>query len=151
MAAIVPLLTQQALAAPDQNLLTGTESTYCQQKGMSESKNFDSYISCMQSEEDKSKKLLNATFNKALSNVQSENWLLPNVNYESEKSKITSKNKFDLQDDQNHWLKHKSEFCNVLTSKISDSAKMYSVLLMQCHINMDKQRAKELNYLLNNN
>lgn len=143
--------TQQTVAAESKSLLTGSESSYCQKKGMRESKEFNYYVSCMQSEEKKSTSELNGTFNKALSNIQSEDWLLPNVDYQNENSKVVDKNRTDLQNDQNQWLKHQSEFCNVLTSRISNSAQMYPILEMQCHINMNKQRIIDLNYLLNNN
>jgi len=87
-----------------------------------------------------------AAFDRSLATVQSDDWLLPNVEYSDSNSDIVIKNKQAFIDNQKNWQKEIAQFCELATSRISASAPLYPVLLMQCRINMKKKRIEALNY-----
>jgi len=87
-----------------------------------------------------------AAFDRSLATVQSDDWLLPNVEYSDSNSDIVIKNKQAFIDNQKNWQKESAQFCELATSRISASAPLYPVLLIQCRINMKKKRIETLNY-----
>jgi len=89
-----------------------------------------------------------AAFDRSLATVQSDDWLLPNVDYENSNSNIVKKNKEAFISNQKSWENESAQFCELATSRISASAPLYPVLLIQCRINMKKKRIDALNYFI---
>ncbi|WP_173633965.1 lysozyme inhibitor LprI family protein [Paramixta manurensis] len=137
------LLAGSALASEPGNLLTGPEMASCQKKETSNGKGFADYVSCMQEQEQKTSVMVEGAYKKLLSITQSDEWLLPNVDYSDVTSPIVTENKNNLTEDQRLWIKHKSLFCGVSSSQTSSSAPMHAIYLLQCKVNLNKNRLKE--------
>lgn len=143
---VILLLTAQPLfAAGIEEMLTRSESEFCQSKG-SGNDDLSTYIDCLKDEESKVDKAMKAAFDRSLATVQSDEWLLPNVDYENSNSNIVKKNKEAFISNQKSWENESAQFCELATSRISASAPLYPVLLIQCRINMKKKRIEALNY-----
>jgi len=142
---ILLLLVQPLFAAGMQKVLTGPESEFCQSK-RSVNDNLSTYIDCLKNKESKVDKAMKAAFDKSLATVQSNEWLLPNVEYSDSNSDIVKQNKEAFIDNQKNWQKESAQFCELATSRISALAPLYPVLLIQCRINMKKKRIEALNY-----
>jgi len=143
---IILLLSMRPLfAAGMEKVLTGPESELCQSKN-SVDDDISNYIHCLQKEESKVDKVLKAVFDRSLTTVQSDHWLLPNIDYENSHSDIVKQNKEAFINSQKSWQKESMQFCEIATSRISASAPLHPALLLQCRINMKKRRVEELNY-----
>ncbi|WP_314418579.1 lysozyme inhibitor LprI family protein [Pseudescherichia vulneris] len=142
---ILILLVRPLFAAGMQKVLTGPESEFCQIK-RSGNDDLSTYIDCLKDEESKVDKAMKAAFDRSLATVQSDDWLLPNVEYSDSNSDIVKQNKEAFIDNQKNWQKESAQFCELAMSRISASAPLYPVLLIQCRINMKKRRIEELNY-----
>jgi len=93
---VILLLTAQPLfAAGIEEMLTRSESEFCQSKG-SGNDDLSTYIDCLKDEESKVDKAMKAAFDRSLATVQSDEWLLPNVDYENSNSNIVKKIKRHL-------------------------------------------------------
>ena len=143
--AILLLTAQPLFAAGIEEMLTGPESELCQSK-RSGNDDLSTYIDCLKDEESKVDKAMKAAFDRSLATVQSDDWLLPNVEYSDSNSDIVKQNKEAFIDNQKNWQKESAQFCELATSRISASAPLYPVLLIQCRINMKKKRIEELNF-----
>ncbi len=126
-------------------MLTGPEVELCQNKKSGDD-DISNYIDCLEKEESKVDKTMKAAFDRSLATVQSDDWLLPNVEYSDSNSDIVKQNKEAFIDNQKNWQKESAQFCELAMSRISASAPLYPVLLIQCRINMKKRRIEELNY-----
>ncbi len=143
---IILLLSVRPLfAAGMESILTGPESELCQSKN-SVDDDISNYINYLQREESKVDKAVKAAFDRSLATVQSDEWLLPNIDYENSHSDIVKQNKEAFISNQKSWQRESAQFCELATSRISASAPLYPVLLIQCRINMKNKRIKELNY-----
>ncbi|MCR4456998.1 DUF1311 domain-containing protein [Pseudescherichia sp. L3] len=143
---IILLLSMRPLfAAGMEKILTGQESELCQSKKLAND-DISNYIDCLQKEESKVDKAVKAAFDRSLATVQSDEWLLPNVDYENSHSDIVKQNKEAFISNQKSWQKENMQFCELATSRISASAPLHPALLLQCRINMKKRRVEELNY-----
>lgn len=141
---IILLLSVRPLfAAGIEKILTGPESELCQSKKSAD--DISKYIDCLQKEESKVDKAVKAAFDRSLATVQSDEWLLPNVDYENSHSDIVKQNRETFISNQKSWQKESMQFCELATSRISASAPLHPALLIQCRINMKKKRIKELN------
>lgn len=132
-------------AAGIDKIITGPESELCQNKKSGDA-DISNYIDCLEKEESKVDKAMKAAFDRSLATVQSDEWLLPNVDYENSNSDIVKKNREAFISNQKSWQKESAQFCELATSRISASAPLYPVLLIQCRINMKKRRIEALNY-----
>lgn len=139
------IAVQPLFAAGMDTFLTGPESELCQSK-RSGNDDLSIYIDCLKNKESKVDKAMKAAFDRSLATVQSDEWLLPNVDYENSNSDIVKKNKEAFISNQKSWEKASAQFCELATTRISASAPLYPVLLIQCRINMKKKRIEELNY-----
>lgn len=139
------LAVQPLFAAGMEKTLTGPESEICQSKKSAED-DISNYINCLQKEESKVDKAVKVAFDRSLATVQSDEWLLPNVDYENSHSDIVKQNKERFISNQKCWQKESVQFCELATSRISASAPLHPALLLQCRINMKKRRVKDLNY-----
>lgn len=139
------LAAQSLFAAGMEKILTGPESELCQSKKSADD-DISNYIDCLQKEESKVDKAVKDVFDRALATVQSDEWLLPNVDYENSHSDIVKQNKEAFISNQKSWQKESMQFCELATSRISASAPLHPALLLQCRINMKKRRVEELNY-----
>ncbi len=139
------LAVQPLFAAGMEKNLTGPESEICQSKNSAED-DISNYINCLQKEESKVDKAMKAAFDRSLATVQSDEWLLPNVDYENSHSDIVKQNKERFISNQKCWQKESVQFCELATSRISASAPLHPALFLQCRINMKKRRVKDLNY-----
>lgn len=139
------LAVQPLFAAGMEKNLTGPESEICQSKKSAED-DISNYINCLQKEESKVDKAVKVAFDRSLATVQSDEWLLPNVDYENSHSDIVKQNKEAFISNQKGWQKESVQFCELATSRISVSAPLHPALLLQCRINMKKRRVKDLNY-----
>lgn len=144
---IITLLiaVQPLFAAEIDKILTGPESELCQSKKSGDD-DLSTYIDCLGKEESKVDKAMKAAFDKSLATVQSDDWLLPNVDYNDSNSDIVKHNKEALIRNQKNWQKNSMQFCELATSRISASAPLHPALLIQCIINMKKKRIEALNY-----
>jgi len=142
---ILLLLVRPLFAAGMQKVLTGPESKLCQSK-RSGNDDLSTYIDCLKNEESKVDKAMKAAFDRSLATVQSDDWLLPNVEYSDSNSDIVIKNKEAFISNQKSWEKESAQFCELATSRISASAPLYPVLLIQCRVNMKQKRIETLNY-----
>ncbi len=139
------VVAQPLFAAGIEKILTGPESELCQSKKSADD-DIANYIDCLQKEESKVDKAMKDVFDRALATVQSDEWLLPNVDYENSHSDIVKQNKEAFISNQKSWQKENMQFCELATSRISASAPLHPALLIQCKINMKKRRVEELNY-----
>lgn len=143
---IILLLSVRPLFATGMDeILTGPESKLCQTKKSGDD-DLLTYIDCLKDEESKVDKAMKTTFDKSLATVQSDDWLLPNVDYENSNSDIVEKTREAFISNQKNWQKGSMQFCELATSRISASAPLHSPLLIQCRINMKKKRIEALNY-----
>lgn len=143
--AILLLASHSPFAAGIEEMLTGPESELCQSK-RSGNDDLSTYIDCLKDEESKVDKAMKTAFDRSLATVQSDEWLLPNVDYENSNSDIVKKNKEAFISNQKSWEKESAQFCELTSSRISASAPLYPVLLIQCRVNMKKKRIDALNY-----
>lgn len=142
---IILLLSVSPLfAAGTDKILTGPESELCQSKKSGDG-DISNYIDCLKKEESKVDKTMKAAFDRSLATVQSDDWFLPNVDYENSNSDIVKKNREAFISNQKSWEKESAQICELATSRISASAPLYPVLLTQCRINMKKRRIEALN------
>lgn len=143
---IILLLSMRPLfAAGIDKIITGPESELCQSKKPADD-DISNYIDCLQKEESKLDKAVKVAFERSLATVQSDEWLLPDVDYENSHSDIVKQNKETFISNQKSWQKEIMQFCELATSRISASAPLHPALLLQCRINMKKRRVKDLNY-----
>lgn len=105
-------------------------------------------IRCLEQQLQQTEQILQHTLEAALERVQSEDWLLPNMDYEDENSQIVKDTANALKSDQTEWAKHKALFCQVASSQISSKAPNYPTLVTQCKINMNQARIAELKQLM---
>lgn len=126
-------------------ILTGPESELCQSKKLGDN-DLSTYINCLKDEESKVDKEIKAAFDKSFATVQSDDWLLSNVDYENSNSDVVKHNKEAFISNQKNWQKDSMQYCELATSMISASAPLHPALLIQCRINMKKKRIEELNY-----
>ncbi|PQV88877.1 lysozyme inhibitor LprI family protein [Cronobacter sakazakii] len=103
---------------------------------------------CLERQRKQTEQALQQTLAAALKQVQSEDWLEANADYEDEDSQIVVDTANALKNDQAAWEKHKALFCQVASSQISAKTPNYWVLSTQCEINMNKARIVELNALM---
>lgn len=103
---------------------------------------------CLERQRKQTEQALQQTLAAALKQVQSEDWLEANADYEDEDSQIVVDTANALQNDQAAWEKHKALFCQVASSQISAKTPNYWVLSTRCEINMNKVRIDELNALI---
>ncbi len=103
---------------------------------------------CLERQRKQTEQALQQTLAAALKRVQSEDWLLTNMDYEDENSQIVEDTANALKDDQTTWGKHKALFCQVASSQISSKAPVYPTSVTQCEINMNKARIDELKALM---
>lgn len=103
---------------------------------------------CLEKRRQQTEQTLQRTLAAALKQVQSEDWLEANADYEDEDSQIVVDTANALKNDQAAWEKHKALFCQVASSQISAKTPNYWVLSTQCEINMNKARIDELNALM---
>ncbi|EJJ0661581.1 DUF1311 domain-containing protein [Cronobacter sakazakii] len=103
---------------------------------------------CLEKLHQQTEQTLQRTLAAALKRVQSEDWLLTNMDYEDEDSQIVVDTANALKNDQTIWEKHKALFCQVASSQISSKAPVYPTSVTQCEINMNKARIDELNALM---
>lgn len=123
------LAVQPLFAAGMEKNLTGPESEICQSKKSAED-DISNYINCLQKEESKVDKAMKAAFDRSLATVQSDEWLLPNVDYENSHSDIVKQNKERFISNQKCWQKESVQFCELATSRISASAPLHPALLL---------------------
>lgn len=142
---ILLLASHSPFAAGMEKMLTGPEVELCQNKKSGDG-DISNYIDCLKKEESKVDKTMKAAFDRSLATVQSDEWLLPNVDYNDSNSDIVIKNREAFISNQKSWQKESTQFCELATSTISASAPLYPVLLIQCRINMKKKRIEALNY-----
>lgn len=105
-------------------------------------------IRCLEKQLQQTEQTVQRTLESALKRVQSEDWLLPNMDYEDEDSQIVKDTANALRNDQAAWAKHKALFCQVASSQISSNAPGYPTLVTQCKINMNQARIAELKQLM---
>ncbi|ELY5879986.1 DUF1311 domain-containing protein [Cronobacter sakazakii] len=103
---------------------------------------------CLERQRKQTEQALQQTLAAALKQVQSEDWLEANADYEDEDSQIVVDTANALKNDQAAWEKHKALFCQVASSQISAKTPNYWVLSTQCEINMNKARIDELKALM---
>ena len=141
---VLLLLVRTLFAAETDTFLTGPESDLCQSENSGG--DISRYIDCLEKEESKIDQQMKNSFHSSLATVQSDEWLLPNIDYEDSNSDIVKKNKQILISNQKSWQKESMQLCELATSKISASAPLHPALLIQCRINMKKRRVEELSY-----
>ncbi|EKK7714307.1 DUF1311 domain-containing protein [Cronobacter dublinensis] len=103
---------------------------------------------CLERQRKQTEQALQQTLEAALKQMQSEDWLEANADYEDENSQIVEDTANALTNDQTTWEKHKALFCQVASSQISEKTPNYWVLSTQCEINMNKARIAELKALM---
>ncbi|EQA3417574.1 lysozyme inhibitor LprI family protein [Cronobacter dublinensis] len=103
---------------------------------------------CLEGQRKQTEQALQQTLAAALKQVQSEDWLEANADYEDEDSQIVEDTANALKNDQTTWEKHKALFCRVASSQLSEKTPNYWVLSTQCEINMNKARIDELKALM---
>ncbi|EOC0208513.1 lysozyme inhibitor LprI family protein [Cronobacter dublinensis] len=103
---------------------------------------------CLERQRKQTEQALQQTLAAALKQVQSEDWLEANADYEDEDSQIVEDTANALKNDQTTWEKHKALFCRVASSQLSEKTPNYWVLSTQCEINMNKARIDELKALM---
>ncbi|EOV0676528.1 lysozyme inhibitor LprI family protein [Cronobacter dublinensis] len=103
---------------------------------------------CLERQRKQTEQALQQTLAAALKQVQSEDWLEANADYEDENSQIVEDTANALKNDQTTWEKHKALFCRVASSQLSEKTPNYWVLSTQCEINMNKARIDELKALM---
>ncbi len=103
---------------------------------------------CLEGQRKQTEQALQQTLAAALKQVQSEDWLEANADYEDENSQIVEDTANALKNDQTTWEKHKALFCRVASSQLSEKTPNYWVLSTQCEINMNKARIDELKALM---
>ncbi|EOV0676529.1 lysozyme inhibitor LprI family protein [Cronobacter dublinensis] len=103
---------------------------------------------CLEKQRQQTEQVLQQTLEATLKRVQSEDWLLTNMDYEDENSQIVEDTANALKNDQTTWEKHKTLFCRVASSQISSKAPVYPTSVTQCEINMNKARIDELKALM---
>ncbi|WP_336286797.1 lysozyme inhibitor LprI family protein [Cronobacter dublinensis] len=103
---------------------------------------------CLEKQRKQTEQALQQTLEAALKQVQSEDWLEANADYEDENSQIIEDTANALTNDQTTWEKHKALFCRVASSQLSEKTPNYWVLSTQCEINMNKARIAELKALM---
>lgn len=135
------LATCYASAAP---VIYGEEVAVCSKSSSDNSTG----IQCLEKQLQQTEQTLQHTLAEALARVQSEDWLLPNMDYEDENSQVVKDAANALRSDQTAWAKHKVLFCQVASSQISSKAPNYPGLVTQCKINMNKARIAELKQLM---
>ncbi|ELY2854770.1 lysozyme inhibitor LprI family protein [Cronobacter dublinensis] len=135
------LSASYAVAAP---IIDGEEVATC-------AKHVSDYAAgtrCLEKQRKQTEQALQQTLAAALKRVQSEDWLLANMDYEDENSQIVEDTANALKNDQTTWEKHKALFCQVASSQISSKAPVYPTSVTQCEINMNKARIDELKALM---
>lgn len=135
------LATSYASATP---VIYGEAVAVCSK---SASDNFTG-IRCLEKQLQQTEQTLQRTLAVALERVQSEDWLLSNMDYEDENSQVVKDTANALRSDQTAWEKHKILFCQVASSQISSQAPNYPTLITQCKINMNQTRIAELKQLM---
>ncbi|EOL9020550.1 lysozyme inhibitor LprI family protein [Cronobacter dublinensis] len=103
---------------------------------------------CLERQRKQTEQALQQTLEAALKQMQSEDWLEANADYEDENSQIVEDTANALTNDQTTWEKHKALFCWVASSQLSEKTPNYWVLSTQCEINMNKARIDELKALM---
>ncbi|EOI3545447.1 lysozyme inhibitor LprI family protein [Cronobacter dublinensis] len=103
---------------------------------------------CLEKQRKQTEQALQQTLEAALKQVQSEDWLEANADYEDENSQIVEDTANALKNDQTTWEKHKALFCRVASSQLSEKTPNYWILSTQCEINMNKARIDELKALM---
>ncbi|EOT1171440.1 lysozyme inhibitor LprI family protein [Cronobacter dublinensis] len=103
---------------------------------------------CLERQRKQTEQALQQTLAAALKQMQSEDWLEANADYEDEDSQIVEDTANALTNDQTTWEKHKALFCRVASSQLSEKTPNYWVLSTQCEINMNKARIDELKALM---
>ncbi|ALB68606.1 lysozyme inhibitor LprI family protein [Cronobacter dublinensis] len=103
---------------------------------------------CLERQRKQTEQALQQTLAAALKQVQSEDWLEANADYEDEDSQIVEDTANALKNDQTTWEKHKALFCRVASSQLSEKTPNHWVLSTQCEINMNKARIDELKALM---
>ncbi|EOU9532604.1 lysozyme inhibitor LprI family protein [Cronobacter dublinensis] len=103
---------------------------------------------CLEKQRKQTEQALQQTLEAALKQVQSEDWLEANADYEDEDSQIVEDTANALTNDQTTWEKHKALFCRVASSQLSEKTPNYWVLSTQCEINVNKARIAELKALM---
>lgn len=134
------LSTSYAFAA---SVIDGKEVITC-----GKSADYAAGTRCLEKLHQQTEQTLQQTLAAALKQVQSEDWLEANADYEDEDSQIVVDTANALKNDQAAWEKHKALFCQVASSQISAKTPNYWVLSTQCEINMNKARIDELNALM---
>ncbi|EPO1786706.1 lysozyme inhibitor LprI family protein [Cronobacter turicensis] len=134
------LSTSYAFAA---SVIDGKEVITC-----GKSADYAAGTRCLERQRKQTEQALQQTLAVALKQVESEDWLEANADYEDEDSQIVADTANALKNDQAAWEKHKARFCQVASSQISAKTPNYWVLSTQCEINMNKARIDELNALM---
>ncbi|ELY5814916.1 DUF1311 domain-containing protein [Cronobacter turicensis] len=134
------LSTSYAFAA---SVIDGKEVITC-----GKSADYAAGTRCLERQRKQTEQALQRALAAALKQVQSEDWLEANADYEDEDSQIVVDTANALKNDQAAWEKHKALFCQVASSQISAKTPNYWVLSTQCEINMNKTRIDELNALM---
>ncbi|WP_202629412.1 lysozyme inhibitor LprI family protein [Cronobacter dublinensis] len=135
------LAAHYAVAAP---IIDGEEVATC-------AKHVSDYAAgtrCLEKQRKQTEQALQQTLEAALKQMQSEDWLEANADYEDEDSQIVEDTANALTNDQTTWEKHKALFCRVASSQLSEKTPNYWVLSTQCEINMNKARIDELKALM---
>ncbi|MEB8680196.1 lysozyme inhibitor LprI family protein [Cronobacter malonaticus] len=139
----LPFLLLPTTCVAASSIIYGEAAHMC-----AKSADYSAGTECLEKLRQQTEQTLQRTLAAASKQIQSENWLEANADYEDEDSKIVVDTANALKNDQAAWEKHKALFCQVASSQISAKTPNYWVLSTQCEINMNKAHIDELKALM---